>query len=343
MEPDCISSIESFREIEILSTLYEGRLFCIHKARQGTKYIILKVAAGHDAMSIELLRREYELSKSLCHPCVVSTLGFEENTSAGPAIVLEYIEGKTLDEYLSGNPSESSVDSILDDILDGVDYLHHRGILHNDLKPSNIIINSNGTARIIDFGLAISDDSLYKGCVGGSADYSAPEIMSGKGPVGTASDIYSLGMLIRIMSGRKYGRIIARSCHENPSERYRSVSELKHAISFRRYVPVVAAAALFSLFVLIMILPQKVEVAVEESAHNALKERMASEMAVFYIPTRDSMLRQCTFENAAFFKGEYLLRYVHFHDSLPPEQHWACEEIFAEHSAVLDSLMISLQ
>jgi hypothetical protein len=51
---------------------------------------------------------------------------------------------------------------------------------------------------------------------------------------------------------------------------------------------------------------------------------------------------QQTFYDASVFKGEYLLRYVHFRDSLPADQHLACEEIFAEQSAVLDSIMLSL-
>ena len=78
----------------------------------------------------------------------MTTLGFEEDTPAGPALILEYVEGQSLDEFLSAGPSDSAKDCIIDDILDGVDYLHHRGVLHNDIKPSNIVINPHGAARI---------------------------------------------------------------------------------------------------------------------------------------------------------------------------------------------------
>lgn len=339
MTPDCTFSQE---HIELLGIISEGRMFRIHKARRGTKYIILKSAVRNDAMTTEFLRREYELGSTLSHSCIVTTLGFQEDTPAGPALILEYVEGQSLDEFLSAGPSDSAKDRIIDDILDGVDYLHHRGVLHNDIKPSNIVINPHGAARIIDFGLSISDDSVYKGCMGGSQGYSAPEIMAGNGPAGAASDLYSIGLLIRQMSGRKYRRVVDRCCRQSPSERYKSIPSLKRAIALRRYLPVAAAAVIFAVFVLTLILPSKVETVVTESSHKALKDRLRTEMSSFYIPARDSMFRQQTFYDASLFKGEYLLRYVHFRDSIPADQRLACEEIFAEHSAVLDSILLSL-
>jgi serine/threonine protein kinase len=293
-------------------------------------------------MTTEFLRREYELGCTLSHSCIVTTLGFEEVTSVGPAVILEYVEGQSLDDFLLTGPSDSVKDRIIDDILDGTDYLHHRGVLHNDIKPSNIIVNSHGAARIIDFGLSLSDDSVYKGCMGGSQGYSAPEIMSCKGPAGAASDIYSLGLLMRLLSGRKYRRIIDRCCSQSPAERYQSIPALKRAIALRRHLPVAVAAVAFAVFVMAMILPSKVETAVVESSHNSLKDRLRIEMSSFYIPALDSMSRQQTFYDASLFKGEYLLHYVHFRDSIPADKRPACEEIFAEHSAVLDSILLSL-
>ena len=340
MTPDCTSMQEC---IELLGIIGEGRIFRIYKARRGTKYIILKSAVNKDAMTTEFLRREYELGCTLSHSCIVTTLGFKEDTPAGPALVLEYIEGVSFDEYIAMRPTDSATDRIIDDILDGTDYLHHRGVLHNDLKPSNIIVTPHGAARIIDFGLSLSDDSVYKGCMGGSQGYSAPEIMSGKGPAGAASDIYSLGLLMRLLSGRKYRRIIDRCCSQSPAERYQSIPALKRAIALRRHLPVAVAAVAFAVFVMAMILPSKVETTVTKSSYNALKDRLRTEMSSFYIPALDSMSRQQTFYDASLFKGEYLLHYVHFRDSIPADQRLACEEIFAEQSALLDSVLVALQ
>lgn len=161
----------------------------------GSKYVILKTPASSDAMSADMLRREYELSVRLSHPCIVSVTGFEQDTPAGPAIVMEYIDGVTLEEFCSKafEPSKDRLKAVLQDILDVVDYLHHRGIIHNDLKHDNIIVTGNGAARIIDFGLSASSDSIYRGCIGGTIGFSAPEILSGSGPSMTTSDIYSIG------------------------------------------------------------------------------------------------------------------------------------------------------
>ena len=141
MTPDCIFSQE---HIELLGLISEGRMFRIHKARRGTKYIILKSAVHKDAMTTEFLRREYELGNTLSHSCIVTTLGFEEDTPVGPALILEYLEGVSLEEYIATHPTDSATDRIIDDILDGTDYLHHRGVLHNDIKPSNIVVNPHG-------------------------------------------------------------------------------------------------------------------------------------------------------------------------------------------------------
>ena len=82
MAPDCTFSQE---HIELLGIISEGRMFRIHKARRGTKYIILKSAVHKDAMTTEFLRREYELGNTLSHSSIVTTLGFEEDTPAGDA------------------------------------------------------------------------------------------------------------------------------------------------------------------------------------------------------------------------------------------------------------------
>lgn len=339
MKQACTSSKE---HIELIDVISEGRMFCIHKARKGTKYIILKSAVRPEAMNIEFLRREYELGASLSDACIVSTLGFEEDTPVGPAIILEYIEGISLDEFISKHPKRSAIDRVINDILNGVDYLHHRGIRHNDLKPSNIIITPHGVARIIDLGLSISDDSAYKGHTGGTAGYSAPEIMLGKGSSGAASDIYSIGILIKHLSGKTYRKIIERCCLLNPAERFQNIASLKRAIAFRRFLPGAVASVIFVLFILTLAFLPMIQQSVTESSHASLKNRLRTEMSTFYIPALDSISQIHTFISASAIKGEYLMQYIQFRDSLPVNQRLACEEIFAEQSAVLDSILLTL-
>ena len=229
--------------IELVGTLSEGRLFRICKARKGTKYVILKAAIPGDSMSHEMLRREYELSCDLNHPCIARTLGFETETPVGPAIVMEYIEGMRLDEFIASNPSRARRKALLQDILDGVDYLHHRGIIHNDLKPDNILVTRTGAARILDFGLSASSDSIYRGCLGGTDGYTAPEILRGEASAGPASDIYSIGRLINLLFSGGVYRGVARRCTAMcPSERPRDIQSLRRLIRRRDRMPVAAAA-----------------------------------------------------------------------------------------------------
>mgnify|MGYP001777927094 FL=1 len=156
---------------------------------------------------------------------------------------MEYIDGLTLDEFVATNPTLDERKSVLNDILDGMDYLHHRGIIHNDLKPDNIIVNGNKAARIIDFGFSASADSAYKGYIGGSDGYTAPEILNGTGSAGTTSDIFTLGRLINlIFGGRKYVHIARRCSQTDPSERPRNIQALRALIKRRDRQPVIVAS-----------------------------------------------------------------------------------------------------
>ena len=229
-------------QIELLGMVSESRLFRICKARKGTKYVILKTPVAADAMSVEILRREYELACDLNPPCIARTLGFEEATQVGPAIVMEYVEGVSLDEFIASNPSRTCRKAVLQDILDGVDYLHHRGILHNDLKPANILITRTGAARILDFGLSASSDSIYRGCQGGTDGYTAPEILRGDEAASPASDIYAIGRLMALLfGGQTYLRTIRACTAMDPEVRPRDIRALRQQIRRRDRMPYIGA------------------------------------------------------------------------------------------------------
>lgn len=234
-------------KITILEDISIGSLFKTVKASRGTKIIVLKTAVEDTAMSRELLRREYEISRTISHPNIVDTLSFEEDTPIGPAIVMEYIEGVTLSEYLTSIKSSRQRFSILSDILSAVEYLHKKGILHNDIKPDNIVVSRNGTARLIDFGLSVSDDSLYKGVCGGSNGFSAPEILRGEGPAGESSDIYSIGNVIALLFPDNSFNAIVRKCLQfSPEKRYQSITALRKAINIKHHLALIIVAALIA-------------------------------------------------------------------------------------------------
>lgn len=320
----------------IIETISEGRVFRLFKARYGTKYVILKTTHIQDAMHSEILRREYEMGKTLSHACIVSTLAFEENTPVGPAIVLEYIEGVTLGEFLS--ISKPVKGHILHDILDGVDYLHHRGILHNDIKPDNILINKLGNARIIDFGLSSSYDSIYTGVIGGSEGFTAPEILRGEGYAGASSDIYSLGLIIQLLLGNKYQKIVKKCTMIEPEARYQSIGELKRALLLKRALPwAVCASILVLILAFFAILPtaHRIEQTSKEADYKA---EATAFLGSAYQTTLQRIEKLPYHESAKGAKDFYLKYYNDIYSQLPNEKRPAFDEVLSEQIAVLDSL-----
>lgn len=317
----------------ILETISEGRVFRLFKASYGTKYVILKTTHIHDAMHSEILRREYEMGKTLSHACIVSTLAFEENTPVGPAIVLEYIEGVTLGEYKSPVPEH-----LLHDILDGVDYLHHRGILHNDIKPDNILINKLGHARIIDFGLSSSYDSIYTGVIGGSEGFTAPEILQGEGYAGASSDIYSLGLIIQLLFGNKYQKIVKKCTMLEPEARYQSIGELKRALFVKRALPWAVCAGILVLIIAFFAFLPTVKHIEQVNKETQYKAEATAFLDSAYQTALQRIERLPYHESAKGAKDFYLKYYNDIYLQLPKEKRPAFNEVLSEQIVVLDSL-----
>lgn len=307
---DIPSSLSPY-EMEICGVMGESSLFRIYKARHGTKYVILKCPVQPETIYIEMLRREYEIGYTLSHPCVVNILGFEENTEVGPALVMEYIDGVTLDEFMRTRPSRQQSRQVLDDILDGVDYLHKRGIVHNDLKPSNIIITSSSRAKIIDFGFSSSEDSAYSGVRGGSDGYTAPEILRGEKSMCPASDIYSVGKIMKYM-GTGPSSVIRRAVSEESSRRFQSVGDLRKAIRKRRLIlfstTMLTIAAVLITLMLMMPASKPLERIAE---HNESDVAGRVDQALNYIESQyrkalDDMYRYPYYDWAVVIRAEFI-------------------------------------
>lgn len=323
----------------LLEEIARSGRYVIHKAQRGSKFVVLKSAVRSDAMSIEMLRREYELAKHLSHPSIVKTLDFQPTTAVGPAIIMEYVEGESLDCFVARKPSQTARLKVLKELLEGVEYLHRQAIYHNDIKSSNIIVNRNGSARIIDFGLSLSDDSAYRGCFGGSRGSSAPEIMSGEGVCCCASDIYSLGKLIdMIFEGARFGRVVERCCHSDASRRYQSVSELYEALFLRKKRAMLGVT--ISLLLVLLALPYITKM-VQQSIHQNSIDVVGEQMRLFYDRAFEAISSQNYYEFAAVGKGRYLVEYQRYRKMLTEFDASACDELFASQSATLDSLMMT--
>ena len=154
---------------------------------------------ANDEDAVKRFNREAKAVTSLSHPNIVSIYDVE-NEGEFYYLILEYVEGMTLKDYMVKNPRIpiETIVHIAKQIAAGLSHAHQNGIIHRDIKPQNILMNENLTCKITDFGIAraYGDTTLTQtNQMLGTVYYLSPE--QARGNVATAqSDIYSLGILI---------------------------------------------------------------------------------------------------------------------------------------------------
>ena len=150
---------------------------------------------GSDSAELERAEREARLAAALNHPHVVSVFDLVDEGDVR-WLVMEYVDGETLSERVrTGGPLDATeAATLLAQTADALVEAHEHGIVHRDVKPSNIMI-AGGAAKLNDFGIARSEDDpslTQTGLVTGSPAYLAPEVASGSSAT-AASDVWSLG------------------------------------------------------------------------------------------------------------------------------------------------------
>lgn len=213
----------------------------LYKAQRYGKWFILKGLKSehrHQEVYLGLLTKEFELGVRMDHPNIVHTFSKENDPVAGPCIVMEYVDGLTLKEYLTQNPSRLARRKIMQELLEAMAYYHSLQIIHRDLKPDNILITRNGhNVKIIDFGLADSDWHGVLKQPAGSENYAAPEQKKGDTPIDCRADIYSFGKIVRLLFPHSYRRIAHKCTQENRERRFRNAEEiLQRMLQKRLYV-----------------------------------------------------------------------------------------------------------
>lgn len=213
--------------------VYSGTLFALYRLAIDGKYFLFKTTVRDDNISKRLLRREYEMSTGCDHPNIVNIVLYGSIAEGREGILMEYIDGRTLSDFLAEKPSVETKKRIYRELLDAVNYLHKKGVVHNDLKPENIMITRNGdNLKLIDFGLSDNDAHFLIKTPGCTFSYAAPELKEQRCS-DSRSDIYSLGLIAITIFGDKYRSITAKCTQRLPDKRYRDVSELKKAFDRR--------------------------------------------------------------------------------------------------------------
>jgi eukaryotic-like serine/threonine-protein kinase len=259
-------------EYRLVEKLGEGGMGEVY---QGVHLKIGRVVAvkilsqgAHGPEFVERFLNEARIQGGLQHHNIVTLYDFLE-FNGQPCIIMEYIEGQTLTDCVKAWGGLLLVDALryFQSIVEAIDYVHSRGIVHRDIKSNNVKITPSGQVKLLDFGIAKSGASpalTVTGAFVGTLQYLSPEQLVG-GVADFRSDIWSLGVLLYEMTTchlpfdantigelcqkitkasytppsvmnqnvpREVQNIIARCLKKNPADRYQSARELLKDVNY---------------------------------------------------------------------------------------------------------------
>jgi len=243
---------------EILALHGEGGMGSVYRARRSDavfeKEVAIKVVKrGLDSGGIlRRFQRERLILARLENQCIARVVDGGRTGDGLPYLVMEYVEGRNLLEYAA----EQRLDvrarlRLFLQVCEGVEYAHQNRIVHRDLKPGNILVDSHGRPRILDFGIATLMDAGGDAATANTTGqglltprYASPEQVKGE-PVTAAFDVYSLGVVLYELLGGEVGatfqesvrqlngdldRIVAMAVEKDPRRRYSTVQALAEDI-----------------------------------------------------------------------------------------------------------------
>ncbi len=212
-----------------MATVWRGRDLML--GRPVAVKVISDVLA-RDPACVTRFAREARTAARISHPNLVRVFDYSISTGR-PYLVMEYISGETLARWLDhGVLDEPELVTLAADLLAALRAVHDAGVLHRDVKPSNVLLDQDGRARLTDFGIARMDDTTHltlPGEVIGTLRYLAPELLHGSEP-SPASDLYALGVLLRDAGGESaasgsLGSLITRLTAEQADDRPATAAE----------------------------------------------------------------------------------------------------------------------
>jgi predicted Ser/Thr protein kinase len=262
----------SIGRYEILGSIGRGGMGSLYLALDPKldRQLAIKLLRDDDDDLRERFAREARAAARLRHPNIVTIFDVGEHEGQ-PFIAMEYIQGQTLGEIVRGNVAMPLVRKLelMESLCDGLGFAHKGGIIHRDIKPANLMLDADGSLKILDFGIARASESsgmTQAGMLIGTLNYMSPEQVSGQ-PVDLRSDLFAVGavfyellsyrqafpgglmagILNKIVSGQpeplpsivpdidpQIVRIVERALEKDPDRRYPDLSAMRQEIVVAR-------------------------------------------------------------------------------------------------------------
>jgi len=197
-------------QYQVVEALGGGGMASVYKAYQANmeRHVALKILPRHLAAEPDFVSRfknESKVIASLEHPNILPVYDFGE-ADGYTYLVMRYVEGgQTLSGLLQGVPlPDAHIQRLIGQIAAALDYAHSRGVIHRDVKPSNVLLDEHGNCLLSDFGLAKvlfnSSHLTASGAFLGTPKYASPEQCLGSSDIDQRSDVYSLGVIMYEMA-----------------------------------------------------------------------------------------------------------------------------------------------
>ncbi len=220
-----------------------GTIFLATREDEFAQRVAIKLVRGGGQSFVQRFRQERQILAGLEHPNIARLVDGGTTTDGLPFIAMEFVDGVPIDEYCRTLTRAQRLHLFLQ-LCDAVQYAHRNLIIHRDIKPANVLVTEDGVPKLLDFGIAklVSSDTTRPNATVTrlmTPEYASPEQLLGE-PVTTATDVYSLGILLHeLLTGAKPDRdappralkgdlhnIVAMAMEVNPARRYGSVEQL---------------------------------------------------------------------------------------------------------------------